>query len=83
MKRELQVAVANHPPIEGDLRTVPVVGFSRPKLFLTGLLFAAMVVAVLILILVIGSMLAALAGIVLLFAVVAIALKAMFRRVAQ
>ncbi len=83
MKRGFKLAISNRPSVERGFESVRLSGLGRVKLFLGGLLFAAVAVAVLIVILIVGSILAAVIWTALVLAIVGLILKATLRRVSK
>ena len=81
VKRHFQIVISNRPSVEGSPSPARARSVSRVKLFFAGLLFAAVATAVLIVILVLGSILAAIVWIALVLTIAWLILKATVRRV--
>jgi len=77
----MQIVISNRrSPREGPGIVRPR-GLNRVKFFFAGLMFAAIGVGVLIFILIVGSVLAAIAWVALILTIVGLILKASFRRI--
>ena len=82
MKPQFQIVVSSKQRVEDGPR-IRFVGLGRAKLVFAGILFTVVAVAILLLILVMGSILAVIAWIVLVFGLVGVILKATIRRMSD
>jgi hypothetical protein len=80
MRREFQIIISNRSSTGGPPEN-RVAGFNRIKLFIAGLLMAVAGATVVTIIVVVGSILAAIVWITLVLTIVWLILKAAFRRV--